>query len=280
MLAFASGLLLLASCKKDEAKVYYAGSGLAPVLTSSATDSISLPVTDTTSNAVTFAWTNPNYQFSNGVSSINVSYYLEFDTVNTFDGPHLDQVGFTSVLSNTFTVSGINNILTNKLFLKTDVQHIIYVRIEAFIAPYTSGSPLGEPLFSNTFTYKVTPYSTPPAVTPPASGALYIVGSATPGGSSHGWDNPISNAPVSQQQFTQISNTEYKITIPLIGGGEYKFISVNGSWTNQWSVAAADTEPNGGPFVFNGANSIAPSASGTYIIDVNFQTGSFSVTPQ
>ncbi len=56
-------------------------------------------------------------------------------------------------------------------------------------------------------------------------------------------------------------------------------IAVNGSWGEQWSVASADTYPNGGPFVYNGANSIAPASSGTYTIDVNFQTGKFTVTP-
>ena len=51
---------LLTSCKKDYAKVYFDG-GTAPVLTATATDSIPLPLSDTTGNAVTFSWTNPNY---------------------------------------------------------------------------------------------------------------------------------------------------------------------------------------------------------------------------
>jgi hypothetical protein len=98
-----------------------------------------------------------------------------------------------------------------------------------------------------------------------------------------GWNNPISPASqVPVQQFTQISPTEFKLTAPLVGGGEYKFIGVNGSWNDQWSTAIAD-DPNainGGPFVFNGQNVKAPAASGNYVIDVNFQTGMFTVTPQ
>src|ERR1700761_6005241 len=80
-----AGLILLASCKKDYAKVYFAG-GTTPVLTSTVTaDSIALPLSDTTATAVTFSWTNPNYQYSNGISSMDVTYYLEFDTTADFN---------------------------------------------------------------------------------------------------------------------------------------------------------------------------------------------------
>ncbi|HTJ10692.1 MAG TPA: hypothetical protein VL547_01645, partial [Dinghuibacter sp.] len=62
------GLGLWSSCKKDYSEITYTG-GTAPVLTASVSDSIPLPLTDTTGNAVTFFWTNPNYMFSNGPSS-------------------------------------------------------------------------------------------------------------------------------------------------------------------------------------------------------------------
>ena len=110
---------------------------------------------------------------------------------------------------------------------------------------------------------------------PPASGTLYIIGGATPGG----WTNPIPNADTAAQRFTQISTNEYKINISLIGGNEYKFISVNGSWINNWGIMKADdpTEVNGGPFTFNSNNILAPSLSGTYAIDVNFASNIFTV---
>src|ERR1700759_413331 len=81
----AVGLIHLSSCKKDESKVYFDG-GTTPVLTSTVTaDSIPLPLSDTTATAVTFSWTNPNYQYSNGISSMDVTYYLEFDTTSNFN---------------------------------------------------------------------------------------------------------------------------------------------------------------------------------------------------
>lgn len=268
--------MLLASCKKDEAKVYFIG-GSTPVLSSSATDSISLPVSDTTATAATFSWTNPNYMFSDGISSLNVNYYLQFDTAASFNTSHLATVGISSNLSVTYTVAQLNAILANEMLLTTDAPHTILVRIQSFIAPYTSTSqPIGI-MSSTPLTFSVTPYSPPPAVTPPPNDSLYIVGSAV---AADNWANPMPAGSIAAETFTRVSPTDYQITIALVGGGEYKLVSSDGSWTNQWSVATADTYPNGGPFVFNGNNCIAPAASGTYLIDVNFQTGRFTVTLQ
>jgi hypothetical protein len=277
MLLAALGFLFLASCKKDEAKIYFLG-GTAPVLTATAADSIPLPVTDTTALAVTFNWTNPNYQFSNGISSMNVAYYLQFDTVGAnFSSPNMQTVSISSDLSATFSVAAFNTIMGNGLLLAYGQPHQIQVRIESLLQPFTSASPVAAPLFSSAIDYTVTPYAPPPAVTPPANDSLYIVGSAV---STDNWANPMPPASLASETFTELSPTEYKITVSLVGGGEYKLINSNGSWSGQWSVATADTEPNGGPFVFNGANCIAPAATGTYIIDVNFQTGKFTVTLQ
>jgi hypothetical protein len=280
LLTAGAGLVLMTSCKKQITEVTFNG-GTPSVLTSTASDSISLPVTDTTATAVTFSWTNPNYTFSDGVSSLDVSYYLEFDTVSGFNsganGTSLATVGVSSTLSETFTVAQLNAILSNGMGLATGMNHTLMVRVQSFIQPYTSTSASIGTTNSNSLTYSVTPYTPPPAVTPPPNDSLYIVGSAV---AADNWANPMPAGTITTETFTEVSPTEYKITIGLVGGGEYKLVSSDGSWTNQWSVATADTYPTGGPFVFNGANCIAPAATGTYVIDVNFQTGKFTVTPQ
>ena len=274
MFMTAAGLLLLASCKKDETKVYFEG-GTTPVLTSSAGDSVSLPFSDTTATAVTFSWTNPNYMFSDGTSSQTVQYYLQFDTTTAFSNP--TTIGLSASLSVSYTVAQFNAIMANGLVLATGVPHTVQARIQSQIPAFTSTSaPIGV-MASAPISFKVTPYATPPTVTPPPNDSLYIVGAAV---AADNWANPMPPANIPAETFTEISPTEYKITVGLVGGGEYKLISSNGSWTNQWSVAAADTYPNGGPFVFNGANCIAPASSGNYLIDVNFQTGKFTVTPK
>ncbi len=125
-------------------------------------------------------------------------------------------------------------------------------------------------IFFLTFAFKTQ------AQTGPANDSLYIVGSATPGG----WSNPIPAANIAAQAFTTISPTQYKISVLLVGGSEYKFISQNGSWSNNWGIAVKDdpTEINGGPFTPNSQNIMAPALTATYTIEVNFATNVFTVT--
>ena len=123
----AAGLVLFSSCQKDEAKVYFIG-GTAPVLTSSVPDgdTIPLPVTDTTSVAVVYNWTNPDYQFSNGVSSMNVTYYLQVDTSGAnFTSPNMQTVAINSDLKKVFTVSQFNAILGERTYSSVSANPII-----------------------------------------------------------------------------------------------------------------------------------------------------------
>jgi starch-binding outer membrane protein SusE/F len=279
MLIAAPGLFLLASCKKDEAKVYYTGATTAPVLKASVSDSIPLPPTDTTANAVTFSWNNPNYQFSTGPSSMNVTYYLQFDTTSNFNSTNMQTVAIASDLTKTFTVADLNNLISNGLLLVQGQHHTLLVRLESFIQPYTSGSPLAAPQFSSTLSYGVTPFAPPPVVPPPSTGALFIIGDATPDNPQ--WDNSSNLA---SQQFTKISSTEFKITIALTGGKSYLFLPVdNGDWSHKYGGSTNGMSGSGQLLVDSNvpsANTPAPGASGTYIVDVNFQTGKYTVTAQ
>src|ERR1700722_591394 len=89
-----SAMVLFSSCIKEQSTVVFNG-GTAPLLTSTATDSIPLPASDTTATAVTFNWTNPGYTFTNGISSLDVNYYLEVDTVGD-NFSHPVQYGISS----------------------------------------------------------------------------------------------------------------------------------------------------------------------------------------
>ncbi len=117
-------------------------------------------------------------------------------------------------------------------------------------------------------TYAVTPVSTNPI--PPN---LFMVGDATPGG----WDNPV---PTPSQQFTRLSNGEFQLILPLTTGKSYLFLPVNGSWANKFGGTSA----TGGDLLVDGnvpgSNTPAPSASGSYKINVNFLTMKYSVTLQ
>ena len=67
------------SCKKDENKIFYEG-GKAPVLTASSTSAMVLIIANKNNFALKFNWTNPDYQFTTGISSQDVTYTLQFDT--------------------------------------------------------------------------------------------------------------------------------------------------------------------------------------------------------
>jgi hypothetical protein len=269
----ALALVFLAACKKNLTEITYSGSGTAPVLTASVPNNSTLVLSpaDSTNQAIIFSWTNPNYTFSNGISSLDVNYTLEIDTVGSnFTNPKLVQITIASALSTSFTVGNLNTQLFGFLTLQTGVPHNIAMRVVSFL------NSASIPLYSNTLTYTITPYAIPPAVAPPPNDSLYIVGAAI---AADNWANPMPASVVPSATFTEVTPLLYTITTSLVGGAEYKLIANNnGTWTYQWSVAAQDTYPNGGPFVFNGNNCIAPAASGTYTIVVNFQTGVFTVT--
>ena len=117
-----------------------------------------------------------------------------------------------------------------------------------------------------TGTYTVTAFST----VIPAN--LYIVGDATAGG----WSNPV---PVPSQQFTRLDAVSFGIIINLTAGASYLFLPVNGDWSHKYGGASA----SGGTLLADGAvpgsNTPAPGTTGLYQIIVNFQTGTYAVTP-
>lgn len=263
-------VMLFTACKKDEHKIYYEG-GTAPVLsaaTNATANTINLVFANKDKEAVTFSWTNPDYQFTTGISSQDVSYLLEIDTAGAnFTNPNRQTISVSKDLSYTITVGQLNDYLLNQLQLTTTMPHSLEVRVKASLA---SGAV---PLVSNVLKFTTTPYAIPPKVAPPASGKLFIVGSATPGG----WDNPV---PVPSQEMKQISNTLYEITLPLTGGGSYLFLPVNGDWGAKYGGTGDNNKnnPDGDDFKANGGDLLAPAASGNYKIQVDFQRGKFTVT--
>ncbi len=261
------------SCSKDEHKDYYLG-GTAPALTSSTNAPV---LSYATADKVAFQlnWTNPNYGFTTGTSSQDVSYLVEIDTAGAkFTNPQKQTVSVSKDLTISFTVAQFNDYLLNQLVLKPGQPHNIEIRVKSNLSASSAG------LMSNVVTMVVTPYAIPPKVAVPTTGKLYLVGNATPGGDAHGWDNPV---PTPTQQFTQVSPTLYELTIPLIGGKEYLLLPLNGDWGNKYAVADNTVAglPDGGDFGFNlSKNFPGPAASGTYKISVDFQRGKFTVTKQ
>jgi starch-binding outer membrane protein SusE/F len=267
-----SSLLFLAACQKNVTDITYAGGATPPVLTASVAtgDTVFLTAADSLGTALTLSWTNPNYKFSNGISSLNVNYTLQIDTVGSnFTNPNIVQVSLTSVLGTSFTVSDLNSKLFGSLFLQTGVPHQIAMRLESFV---NQGSLT---LYSNVLTYTITPYAIPPVVDPPSSGTLFITGSAT----NLGWMVGGTPASVAGQQLTQVTPLLYTITLPLIGGQQFLLVPVAGDWSNKYATSDASSPTTGGTFSYNAANNFnGPAATGTYTVTFNFQTGLYTIT--
>lgn len=261
--------LCLWGCKKDETKLYFTG-GTPPVLTSSAGADVSYANADQV--ALTLNWTNPNYTFTTGVSSLDVSYNIEIDTVGSdFSNPAKKVITVNKDLSFSFLASELNDIMLNQLSLQVSVPHTLEIRVVSSLVNNTAQ------LESNSVQFTATPYVIPPKIAPPASGTLYITGSATPANWMGGGD-----AEVLSQKFTQVSPTQYEITIDLIGGGSYLFVPVYGDWNHKYGGVGANNtnNVNGDDFKPEGGDLLAPPASGTYKIVVDFQKGKFTVTKQ
>lgn len=263
VLAFSFG-----ACEKDEVKNYFEG-GTEPVLTASASEII-LEFLSADEDAITMSWTNPDYKFTTGVSSQDVSYILEIDTVGAnFTNPARQSISISQELSKTFKVSELNDYLLNQLQLTPGVPHNIEFRV-------TSSLSNAVPLYSNSLAFEVIPYAIPPKVQLPFTGELYLVGDATYGG----WNNPV---PLPAQQFTKVSETLYEIVVPMYGGKFYLMLPQNGSWDNKYAVKDQSIPglSEGGDFFLNAAKDIpGPAADGTYKIQADFQRGKFTVTKQ
>lgn len=267
--------LIFGSCKKEENQVVFNG-GTAPVMAATAS-ATALTLLKNNENNVwnTFSWTNPKYQFSTGVSSQDVTYTIQIDTLGAnFKNPNMQEISISKDLSNAITVKAINTAMA-KLELVENVPHTLEIRLKSSLANNTAV------LYSNTFKYLLTPYLDV-AVTLPAdlptpgsnNGDLFLVGNATSGG----WNNPV---PVPTQKFTRTSSTTYEITIALSGGNEYLMLPKNGDWGNKYAVVDKTvTGLNlGGEFGANkNDNFPGPSLNGNYKIVVNFKTGKFTVT--
>ena len=259
--------VIIWSCKKDENKDYFLG-GTSPVLTSSVSGTIPLSFVNQSNPAITLGWTNPNYQFTTGVSSQDVSYVIDIDTTGAnFTNPNKQSISVSKDLNYTITQSQLNDYLLNQMQLKVGVPHNIEIRVSSAIGKQAV-------LYSNVMKYKVTPYAIPPKVALPTTGKLYLVGSATAGG----WNNPV---PVPTQQFTQVSPTLYEITVPLQGGQEYLLLPLNGDWGHKYAVPDNTLAGlnQGGDFRMDAnGNFPGPTLTGNYKISVDFQRGKFTVT--
>ncbi|HSC53959.1 MAG TPA: SusE domain-containing protein [Phnomibacter sp.] len=264
-------VLALAGCKKDDALVYVEG-GIAPVLTASTTTPVMDPKKET-DLAMVFYWTNPNYQFTTGLSSQDVQYSLEIDTVGSnFKNPRKGVVVLSKDLSKTFTAYDLNVILSglNFMNLPPDIKYNFEARVVSSIKNAL-------PMTSNVIKFSATPFSPPPVVDVPTAGTLWATGNAF----ASGWANPLGSPYDVTQQFTRVTNTLYQLVVDMPSGGNYKLIQKQGEWGTQYRMLEGGTWESGG-FKKQDADPgfIGPPTPGRYKLTFNFQNGTFTVVKQ
>ena len=270
-------LLVLAavSCRKDENKIFFEG-GTPPVLTATRTNTLPLTFATQDQELIKLTWTNPDYKFTTGNSSQDVSYVLEIDTTGAnFTNPKRQTIAIGKDLTRSFTVAQFNDFLLNQLQLDSLTTHNVEMRVTSNIAGAV-------PLHSNVLKFtNVKPYAIPPKVVPPGTppnytdGKLFITGSATPASWMGGGDPELAS-----QRFTRINKTLYEITINLTADQSYLFVPQYGDWGNKYGYIGANNgnNVNGDDFKKEGGDIKAPAVSGLYKIEVDFQRGKFTVT--
>lgn len=254
-------VLALVACKKEGDLAVYAPGTTANISTS--TSVVAATPADSLKTVFTVSWSSPRYS----VDSSTVKYIVEIDSSGRNFSKAVSKT-VTGLLSASYTAKELNNILLGYGF-SFGVAYDMDIRVTS---SYANNN---EQLKSATVKVKMTPYKVPPKVAPPASGRLFLVGSATAGG----WGNPV---PTPTQEFSKIDSVTYAGVFDLTGGNEFLILPVNGDWSHKYSVGDKSvTGLNaGGSFGYDLSDNIpGPGTSGKYLIRLDFQTGKFTVTP-
>ncbi len=269
---FCMASLLIWACKKDETKAVLKQGTLSGFSASSTT--LVLDSTNASStNGVTFTWDAASYG-----ANVATNYVLQIDSAaGNFTKPVNVTMG--NKLTKSYTVADFNQ-LAMSLGLAPETAGQLHARVKSDVVVANSSASTIPTVFSDVLTLTVTPYSVKPKPKFPVPDSLYIVGSATPGGDAHGWDNPV---PIPSQRFTKIDDNTFGIIINLWGGKEYLFLPKNGDWSHKYNVPD-NSDPSlkdGGSFFPDAGNPNipGPAADGLYKIIVDFVAGTYTVTP-
>ena len=228
---------------------------LVPItLTPSSSSALVLQVNNATNTAISFNWNASPFGTNN-----TINYALQVDTVGgNFANPQVIKYG--TALTSGITVNDLNSLAIAAGVIGGSTKNV-----EFRIVSYLGTSYATTMVYSNAVTISITTFT-------PIPPTLYIVGDATPGG----WNNPV---PLPAQQFTRIDAVTYGIVINLTAGKSYLFLPKNGDWSHKYGGASA----TGGALLADnavpGSNTPAPATSGIYQIVINFQTGTYTVTP-
>ena len=253
---------IITSCEKvDDIKTY--NDGVSPILSASSL-TVAPRITDSSANVVTFDWTSPKY----ATDSSQVKYTLQIDSAGkSFAKPY-----FSTTLTGARSFSLKGKEVTKLLLDQGLAFNTAYNLIVRVISTYANGN---EPLTSNTVAIKMSAYVTPPKITVPFTGRIFIVGDAT----QNGWNTPVP-APV--QEFGKIDSVTYVGVFNLNGGREFLVLPEAGNFNNKYSLSANNLPgvETSGDFGYNlSSNFKGPNSNGWFKITLDFQRGKYRIQP-
>jgi len=258
-LFFAAALAVFGFIACTKMTNQYFGNGSTPTMSVSTTTLTPTPA-DSSNNVLAISWTNPHY----ATDSATELYTIQIDSSGRNFSKAVS-IAVSGALVDSLTAKQINTIALGFGF-SYNVAYKMDVRVISSYANYN------QEFTSNTITITYTPYVIPPKVAPP-TGALYLVGSATVGG----WNNPV---PVPTQVFEKVDSVDFAGVFNLSANGQFLVLPVNGDWTNKFATADNTESGTGGSFAYNASNNFTgPAAAGWYTIWLNFQAGTFTITP-
>jgi hypothetical protein len=252
----AAVILFFTACHKvDDLPLYTNGSA---ITLSSSVAAVAAAPADSSNKVLALSWTNPKYAQDSSL----YKFVIEIDSTGRGFAKEYTKT-IVGKFSDTMTAKELNVILLGFGFA-FNTQYTIDVRVTS------SYGNNNEQYLSNTIQLQVTPYKVPPKIVPPAH--LYIVGNATAGG----WNNPV---PVPTQELALVDETTFMGVFDMSGGNQYLLLPVNGDWSHKYAVG--DNVPaSGGDFGYDAANNFTgPTSGGFYLLVVDFQHGTFSLTP-
>lgn len=254
-------MAMITSCNKVDVLPNYKN-GVAPNLSASVT-TVAPTASDSLKTVLSLSWTLPEY----ATDTTNIKYVVEIDSSGSNFATEFTRI-IISKLNTTFTAKELNNMLLAYGFA-FNTAHDMDVRVTS---SYLNNN---ERLKSNTLKIKMTPYKIPPKVALPSSGHLFLVGDASQGG----WSNPV---PVPSQEFSRLDETTFGGVFKLNAGKEYLILPMNGDWSHKFSVPDKSLAGlnSGGDFKFDANDNFpGPTAAGTYVIILDFQSGKFTAKP-
>jgi len=252
-------VLFMTACNKVSDLPKYE-SGNTPVL--SASNNVIAPASADSNNVVlTLNWTDPGF----ATSPANCKYQIQVDSSGRNFSKAVTRELFGK-LTTAFAAKELNAILIG-FGLAYNTAYDVDIRL---IASYSNNN---DRKISNVVKVNYKTYLTPPKVTPPASGKLYITGSA----STFNWTNPSVMEPA--RTFGQLSNTSWGAVFYMNAGGLYKVLQTPGDWSSQFRMVNGGTAL-AGSFIQEDADPafLSPAPSGWYRFFFDFQSGTYRVS--